>query len=67
MQLTPIPTSICPFVGCDYCVIPRDAVEFMYIPGDIVIGGVLSGHLSGKGSISCGAVTNYGMSEAVAM
>lgn len=64
---TPLPVSKCPVSGCGYCVVPRDAVDFRYIPGDIVIGGILSGHYEGKETLMCGSVSRYGMSEAVAM
>lgn len=64
--LSNLPTSPCPTAGCGHCVIPRDMVEFMYIPGDLLIGGVVDAHYSGSEPISCGDDKPEGMMAAVA-
>ena len=64
--LSNLPTSPCPTSGCGHCVIPRDMVEFLYIPGDLLIGGVTDAHYSGSEPLSCGDVKTEGMMAAVA-
>ncbi|XP_052073189.1 uncharacterized protein LOC127711239 isoform X2 [Mytilus californianus] len=64
--LTSLPTSPCPAEGCGRCVIPRNTVEFMYMPGDLVIAGVVRGHAAGNEPLSCGDVNELHMAFAVA-
>ncbi|CAG2206154.1 unnamed protein product [Mytilus edulis] len=64
--LTSLPTSPCPAEGCGRCVIPRNAVEFMYMPGDLVIAGVVRGHGAGSEPLSCGDVNELHMAFSVA-
>lgn len=64
--LTSIFATSCPAPGCMYCDIPRDAVEFLYTPGDVVIAALVNGHYAGKEPFSCGATSGLGMAETVA-
>ncbi|XP_069135753.1 LOW QUALITY PROTEIN: uncharacterized protein [Argopecten irradians] len=64
--LTSLPSMLCPAPGCLYCDVPRDMVEFMYTPGDIVIAGLVNSHYAGKEPFSCGLPSGKGMAEAVA-
>jgi hypothetical protein len=41
-------------------------VEFLYIPGDLLIGGVADAHYSGSEPLSCGDVKTEGMMAVVA-
>ncbi|XP_060080414.1 uncharacterized protein LOC132559805 [Ylistrum balloti] len=64
--LTSLPSTSCPSPGCMYCEIPRDMVEFLYTPGDVVIAGLVNGHYAGMDPLSCGLPSGMGMAEAVA-
>ncbi|XP_033749036.1 uncharacterized protein LOC117333723 [Pecten maximus] len=64
--LPSLPSTSCPLPGCMYCEIPRDMVEFMYTPGDVVIAGLVNGHVAGMDPLSCGLPSSRGMAEAVA-
>ncbi|XP_061163158.1 uncharacterized protein LOC133172311 isoform X1 [Saccostrea echinata] len=53
--LNPLPSSLCPSTGCIPCIGTTNTYPYMYQPGDVIINGIFTVHLSGIEPLRCGA------------
>lgn len=56
--LSPPPTSPCPSGDCGTCLTSKESsTTYAYVPGDIILGGVFSAHLTGANPFQCGSIS----------
>ncbi|XP_067683891.1 uncharacterized protein [Haliotis asinina] len=66
-QLSSPPTSLCPAGGCQNCLMPTNNIQYTYIPGDIILGGMVGVRNTGTDPMTCTDISSLGSEALLAL